>query len=32
MAYGELVEFDTPKNLLSNKKGLFSELYRESAI
>ena len=32
LAYGELIEFDTPKNLLSNKKGLFSELYRESAI
>ena len=32
LAYGELIEFDTPQNLLKDKKGLFSELYRESAI
>jgi ATP-binding cassette subfamily C (CFTR/MRP) protein 1 len=32
LANGELIEFDTPKNLLSDKNGLFSELYRESAI
>ena len=32
MANGEVVEFDTPENLLKNKKGLFSELYKESAI
>ena len=32
LAFGELIEFDTPQNLLKDKKGLFSELYRESAI
>ena len=32
LANGELIEFDTPKNLLNDKNGLFSELYRESAI
>lgn len=32
LANGEIVEYDTPKNLLQNTTGLFSELYRESAI
>jgi ATP-binding cassette subfamily C (CFTR/MRP) protein 1 len=32
LANGEVAEFDTPENLLKNKKGLFSELYKESAI
>ena len=32
LANGEIVEYDTPKNLLQNTSGLFSELYRESAI
>ena len=30
MSNGEIVEFDTPQNLL-NKKGLFYNLYKESA-
>ena len=32
LANGEIVEYDTPKNLLQKTTGLFSELYRESAI
>lgn len=32
LANGEIVEYDTPKHLLQNSSGLFSELYRESAI
>ncbi len=32
LAYGELVLFDTLQNLLNDKKELFSELYKESAI
>ena len=28
---GEMVEFDTPKNLLE-KKGLFYQLYKESVV
>ena len=32
LANGEIVEYDTPEKLLQNKNGLFSELYKESAI
>ena len=32
LANGEIVEYDTPKNLLQKTTGLFSELYWESAI
>jgi ABC-type multidrug transport system fused ATPase/permease subunit len=32
LANGEVVEFDTPTNLIQNKKGIFYELYKESSI
>ena len=29
---GEIVDFDTPKNLINNKNSLFYELYSKSAL
>ena len=29
---GEIIDFDTPKNLLNKKKGIFYELYQKSTL
>lgn len=30
--YGEILEYDTPENLIKNKSSLFYELYKKSSI
>jgi ATP-binding cassette subfamily C (CFTR/MRP) protein 1 len=32
LSNGEIVEFDTPQNLINNKSSLFYELYKKSII
>ena len=32
LSNGEIVEFDTPQNLINNKSSLFYELYKKSNI
>ena len=32
LSHGEIVEFDTPKNLIDNKSSIFYDLYKNSMI
>jgi ATP-binding cassette, subfamily C (CFTR/MRP), member 1 len=32
LSNGEIVEYDSPENLINNKSSLFYELYKKSAI